>query len=272
MLWGKIIYWSQLLSYTSYGYSPRKEEWSPVFTFFVVSFPIFLFGAYFLYLKYKQKHKIIEWLGKKEPASYSDFSFKEIQIVLAVAMVKRDRYLMMNKLQKMKQFAQKSFSPQKLDVEEMMDVFLDDKIPVMDLVEWCNKHVSYAQKLETFLFLSEIALLGGRLMDKEKEYLLFIIQKFAIKMQDLPDHIQYKIFERQQKQESIKQSSFSYQFHYEILELTKDASAKEIKDAYRKMVKKFHPDSHPDLSSQEKKELAMKFHQVQEAYDALMNA
>jgi hypothetical protein len=245
---------------------------NPVIIISALVFPLILFSLYFFYLKYRQKHKIIEWLGKKEPDSYSDFVFKEIQIVLAVAMIKRDRYLLINKLKRMKQFAQRNYSPNKLDVEEILEVFLEEKIPVMDLIEWCNKQVSYTQKLETFLFLSEISLMDEQLAFKEKEYLLFIIQRFSILNQDIPEKIQDHVFERQQQKKSIKQSVFSYQFHYEVLGLKKDASVKDIKDAYRKLVKKFHPDSHPDLGEDAKKELAEKFQEVQEAYDALMNA
>ncbi|AEA45400.1 J domain-containing protein [Fluviicola taffensis] len=263
---------SFLLSYVSNYGGVKKDELNPLVVVFLLLIPVILFGTYFFYLRYKQKHKIVHWLGKSFPISYSDFSLKEVQIVLAVAMVKRDRYLLMNKLHKMKQFSQKKYSSRELDVEEIMDVFLDSKIPVMELMEWCNKHISDFQKLETFLFLSEIALLDNQLIDKEREYLLFIIQKFTIRIQDVPDHIQSQIFDRHQNKESIKPSVFSYHSYYEVLELTKDASSQEIKTAYRKMVKKYHPDSHPHLESGEKKELAKKFQEVQEAYDTLMNA
>ena len=51
--------------------------------------------------------------------------------------------------------------------------------------------------------------------------------------------------------------------YYEILELSKGASEAEIKKAYRKLAKKFHP----DVSKE--KDAADKFKEVQEAYDVL---
>jgi molecular chaperone DnaJ len=52
--------------------------------------------------------------------------------------------------------------------------------------------------------------------------------------------------------------------YYEVLELKKDASEKEIKTAYRKLAKKYHPDKNPD-----DKEAEAKFKEVAEAYEVL---
>ena len=52
--------------------------------------------------------------------------------------------------------------------------------------------------------------------------------------------------------------------YYTTLGVSRDASADEIKAAYRKLAKQYHPDRNPgDKSSEEK------FKEVQEAYDAL---
>lgn len=55
-----------------------------------------------------------------------------------------------------------------------------------------------------------------------------------------------------------------YKDYYDVLGVDKDASASEIKSAFRKLAKKYHPDLHPnDESAQEK------FTEINEAYEVL---
>ncbi|MDE5652865.1 MAG: molecular chaperone DnaJ [Muribaculaceae bacterium] len=55
--------------------------------------------------------------------------------------------------------------------------------------------------------------------------------------------------------------------YYEVLGVSKDATADEIKKAYRKMAVKYHPDRNPD-----NKEAEEKFKEAAEAYDVLSDA
>ena len=52
--------------------------------------------------------------------------------------------------------------------------------------------------------------------------------------------------------------------YYEILGISKDADQQEIKKAFRKLAKKYHPDLNPDDKGSE-----VKFKEVNEAYEVL---
>lgn len=55
--------------------------------------------------------------------------------------------------------------------------------------------------------------------------------------------------------------------YYDVLGVSKSASAEEIKKAYRKLALKYHPDKNPDDASAEDK-----FKEAAEAYEILSNA
>lgn len=58
----------------------------------------------------------------------------------------------------------------------------------------------------------------------------------------------------------------SYQDYYEVLGVGRNATEKEIKAAYRKLARKWHPDLH---TGKQKKEAEEKFKQINEAYEVL---
>lgn len=63
--------------------------------------------------------------------------------------------------------------------------------------------------------------------------------------------------------------SVQFQDYYEILGLKRDADDKEIKSAYRRMARKWHPDLHP---AHEKKEAEAQFKRINEAYEVLKDS
>lgn len=60
--------------------------------------------------------------------------------------------------------------------------------------------------------------------------------------------------------------------YYEVLEVSKNATADEIKKAYRKKAIKYHPDKWTDKSEQEQKDAEEKFKEAAEAYSVLSDS
>src|ERR1700733_16070483 len=57
----------------------------------------------------------------------------------------------------------------------------------------------------------------------------------------------------------------NYKDYYAILGVPKTAAAKDIKSAYRKLARKWHPDANPDNAKASEE----KFKDIQEAYEVL---
>lgn len=58
---------------------------------------------------------------------------------------------------------------------------------------------------------------------------------------------------------------------YEILDVNKTATEKEIRTAYKKLARKYHPDMHANKSEAEKKEMQEKFKEINNAYEILID-
>jgi molecular chaperone DnaJ len=57
---------------------------------------------------------------------------------------------------------------------------------------------------------------------------------------------------------------------YRALGVSFGADANEVKRAYRRLVRTYHPDLHPDATHDERKTLAAKFAEVTAAYRSLV--
>jgi len=65
--------------------------------------------------------------------------------------------------------------------------------------------------------------------------------------------------------DNSQQQSTDNERYYEVLGLKKGASMEEIKQAFRKLARQYHPDRHPN----EKEKFHQKFTELQEAYEVL---
>ncbi|XP_057540938.1 chaperone protein dnaJ 72 [Amaranthus tricolor] len=59
--------------------------------------------------------------------------------------------------------------------------------------------------------------------------------------------------------------------HYRLLGVTKSSSKEEIKEAFRKLAIQYHPDKHAQSSKSARDAATLKFKQVSEAYEVLVD-
>jgi DnaJ like chaperone protein len=118
------------------------------------------------------------------------------------------------------------------------------------------KHMmDHPSRLQLLHFLFGIAKADGHVTEDEIRQIYTINGYLGISSRDF---------------ESIKAMFFnSVDSAYKILEIDKSATVDEIKKAYRRMAKKYHPDKVIHLGEEHQKGAEEKFRQVQQAYEQL---
>ena len=120
-----------------------------------------------------------------------------------------------------------------------------------------REHMSHASRLQLLHFLFGIAKADDFVTQKEVDEIKKIAGYLYINQYDY---------------ESIKAMFYDASDNaYKILEITKSASNDEVKTAYRKMVKKYHPDKLRDLGQEHLKGANEKFQSIQNAYEKIKN-
>lgn len=129
------------------------------------------------------------------------------------------------------------------------------EIPVRKVCVQIQRMMDHPSRLQLLHFLFGIAKADGMVTDNEVSQIYTISGYLGIGSRDF---------------ESIKAMFYSSSDNaYKILEITKEATVDEIKSAYRKMAKKYHPDKVIHLGEEHRKGAEEKFRQVQEAYEKI---
>ena len=128
-------------------------------------------------------------------------------------------------------------------------------IPLHQVCLQIRQMMNHASRLQLVHFLFGIANADGAVSESEVSAIQTIANYLGI------SHLDF---------ESIKAMFYrSIDNAYKILEIDKNASVDDIKAAYRKMAKKYHPDKVTHLGEEHRKGAEEKFKEVQKAYDEL---
>lgn len=130
-------------------------------------------------------------------------------------------------------------------------------IPIRQVCLQIRQMMDHASRLQLIHFLFGIAKSDNHVDESEVKAIALIASYLGVSVRDF---------------ESIKAMFYkSSDMAYKILEIEETATKSEIKAAYRKMAKKYHPDKVLHLGKEHQKGAEEKFRKVQEAYEQLHN-
>ena len=131
----------------------------------------------------------------------------------------------------------------------------NNQISTRQVCTQIRQNLTHASRLQLIHFLFGIAKADGAVTESEVHSIKTIAGYLYISQHDF---------------KSIKAMFYdSTESAYLILEIKKTASNDELKKAYRKMVKKYHPDKLQHLGEEHVKGAEEKFKQVQKAYEQI---
>lgn len=211
-------------------------------------------------------------LGNIGSSPKGDFSVS--LLVLSAAVMKADGKVMKSELNFVKSFLVKEFGTDEGNrLLTVLKNVLDQDIPLRDVCLQVKSHMMHPQRLQLLHYLFGIAQADGQIHELEVQKIHTIARYLGISDRDFMSIQSMFGFHRQQYSSGSRTSyKQSVDAAYKILEIDKSASDEEVKKAYRKMAKKYHPDRLGPLAEDLKKSATEKFHKVQEAYDQIAEA
>lgn len=123
-----------------------------------------------------------------------------------------------------------------------------------------RRHMSLQGRIQIVGFLFGLAQADGVIQPSERQVIARIAQYLGIGQADF------------QRQELLHGSAEQRLDPYEVLGLSPSASDSDLKSAYRRLVKKYHPDALQGMGEDVVKEAEASFRQIQAAYEELCKA
>lgn len=126
-----------------------------------------------------------------------------------------------------------------------------------DLTVACDQlrmYTPHHTRLQIVRFLLELALADGEISERE-HYFIFKVAGF-INVND----VAYRTIKKEVEEAGPQMSV------YDLLGVTPNTPFAQIRTKYRALILQSHPDRHPNATEQERKELSLKFQQIQQAY------
>lgn len=177
-------------------------------------------------------------------------------LILASVVIKADGKIDRRELDYVRMYFVKMYGKERANhAFKLFNGIIKKQISTRQICLQIRQHMSHSMRLQLLHFLFGIAKSDGQVIAAEEQE----IRKIA-------GYLYINDFDYASIRAMFYDNSNS---SYEILEITKNATDDEVKKAYRKMAKKYHPDKLQALGEEHVKGAQEKFQKIQAAYEKI---
>ncbi|MCM4155095.1 TerB family tellurite resistance protein [Gramella sp. AN32] len=194
-------------------------------------------------------------IGGQQKSSVSPGDFELNLLSLCSLVIKADGQVSQTELDYVRAYFVQSYGKERANAtfRTFNEVVKNRQVSASRIGRYLAARTKYPTRLQIVHFLFGIAKADGRVSEAEARAIQEISGYLQITGRDF---------------ESIKAMFFKKaDYSYTILEIEKTASNEDVKKAYRKMAKKYHPDKLGHMDEAYRKGAQEKFTKVQEAYE-----
>jgi DnaJ like chaperone protein len=198
---------------------------------------------------------IIDYQRQTKKRSTGSGDFEVSLLVLAAIVIKSDGNVDRRELEFVRQTFTRMYGKNRANhaFKLFKGIIANKNISTRQVCMQIRQNMNHAARLQLLHFLFGVAKADGTVTEVEMNKIQSIAGYLYINQHDF---------------NSIKAMFYSeVNSSYKILEINKNSSDAEVKRAYRKMVKKYHPDKLQGLGEEHIKGAEEKFRQVQKAYE-----
>lgn len=184
--------------------------------------------------------------------------FEITLLILASVVIKADGKVDQRELDYVRMHFVKMYGKERANhAFKLFKGIIQKQISIRQVCLQIRQHMSHSSRLQLLHFLFGIAKADGQVTGSEEQEIRKIASYLYINEHDYA---------------SIKAMFYNESDSaYKILEITRNATNDELKKAYRKMAKKYHPDKLEGLGEEHKKGANEKFQKIQAAYEQIKN-